>query len=69
MKGEFILMIDGKLETFDDYRKIPRVFQHLIKFSPDIPPPPHNEKQHQEMDVWNERLLELVNREKELNGY
>jgi hypothetical protein len=69
MKGEFVFIINGNIETFDNYEKIPKVFQHLIKFAPDFPPPPHTEEQHQEMDQWNSRLTELINREKELNGY
>jgi hypothetical protein len=68
MKGEFVFMVDGKLVTVHDYREIPKKFQHVIKFLPDIPPPPHSEEQHALIDEWHERLKELINIENQQNG-
>ena len=39
-------------------------FDHVIKFIPDVPPPPHTEKQHEEMDQWDGRLQKLMERER-----
>lgn len=60
MKGEFVFMIDGKIVTFDDYRKIPQNFQHIIKFIPEIPEPPHTEEQHEIIDGWHKKLQDLI---------
>lgn len=68
MKGIFVFLIDGKLETFNDFRDIPKEFDHVIKFLPEIPDPPHTEEQHKEIDSWNERLQNLMKKEREKNG-
>lgn len=68
MKGIFVFLIDGKLETFNDFRDIPKEFDHVIKFLPEIPEPPHTEEQHKEIDSWNERLQNLMKKEREKNG-
>jgi hypothetical protein len=69
MKGVFVFLIDGKLETFTDYQEIPETFDHVIKFLPEIPEPPHSEDQHREIDMWNSCLQELVKKEKRYCGY
>jgi hypothetical protein len=56
-------MIDGKLKTFNRFDDIPNTFDHVIEFKPEIPPPPHTEEQHEEMDKWNDKLIELMKRE------
>ena len=38
-------------------------FDHVIKFSPDCPPAPHNEEQHAEMERWTQRLQEFMEKE------
>lgn len=63
MKGEFVLRIDGELKTFTDYRDIPERFDHVIKFLPDLPPPPHNEQDHEEIQKWTVLLQNLVKKE------
>lgn len=65
MKGEFVLIVDGKLTTYKDYRDIPKVFDNVIKFLPEIPPPPHTEEQHEEIEQWNKRLQELIEKERQ----
>ena len=69
MKGIFVLIVNGKVVEYDDYKKIPDNFQHVIKFSPDLPPPPHTEDQHREIEKWNELFLGLVEKEKANRGY
>jgi hypothetical protein len=69
MKGVFEFIINGELKTFNDYRDIPDDFDHVIKFIPDIPDGPHTEEEHQEMEKWNNRLQELMTKERKKNGY
>lgn len=63
MPNEFVVLINNKLETFTKYEDIPEKFDNLIKFLPEIPEPPHTHEQHEELDLWNERLKELMKRE------
>ena len=63
MAHEFIVMIDRELYTFSDYESIPQSIDHVIKFAPEIPPEPHTEEQHAEIDTWNAKLQELIGRE------
>ena len=63
MPHEFVVLLDGKIETFQRYEDIPEKFDNLIRFVPEIPEPPHSHEQHEEMDVWNEKLKELMKRE------
>jgi len=69
MKGIFEFLIDNKIETFYDYREIPKDFDHVIKFVPEIPDGPHTHDQHEDIDQWNARLQELVAKERAKNGY
>ena len=43
MNGVFVFLINGNLETFYDFNDIPKNFDHVIKFLPDIPDPPIQE--------------------------
>jgi hypothetical protein len=69
MKGIFEFLINGKIETFYDYKEIPENFDHVIKFIPEVPQGPHTHEQHEEMDQWNNRLQELIAKEKSKYGY
>lgn len=64
MPHEFVVMRHGKLETYDNYDKIPRDFQHVIKFVPEVPEPPHEEHQHEEIEQWTSKLQALMEIEK-----
>ena len=57
---EFIIKDKGNLTTYTNYEDIPKVFDHVIKFAPEVPEPPHTEEQHEEMDKWNDRLQTLM---------
>ena len=34
--AEYVIMVDGKLETYNNYDDIPEQIDHVIKFMPDI---------------------------------
>lgn len=60
MTHRFVIMRQGQLETFEHYKDIPKDFDHVIEFAPEIPPGPHTPEQHQEIEQWNDRLQELM---------
>jgi hypothetical protein len=53
-------MRNGSLETYTEFEAIPGDFDHVIEFRPEIPPGPHTEEQHREIEQWNDRLQELM---------
>ena len=53
-------MRDGRLETYTEFEAIPQDFEHVIEFRPEIPPGPHTDQQHEEIEQWNDRLQELM---------
>lgn len=60
MAHEFVIRRNGKLETYTDYDAIPDDFETVIKFLPEIPPGPHTHEQHEEIDLWSEKLDRLM---------
>ena len=64
MKGEYVIMVDGKLITYTDYDNIPDTFDHVIKFNPDWPESPHTQEDHDMMAVFNDKLQVLMEIEK-----
>jgi hypothetical protein len=57
-------MISGELHTYDQYHQIPDCFDHVIEFCPEIPPGPHTDAQHEEIESWSprfHRLMEIEN--------
>jgi len=65
---EFVFRIDGKLVTVHNWEDVPEQFDHVIKFVPAVPEPPHTEEQHEEMDKWNDRLQTLMEKERARNN-
>ena len=63
MAHEFIIRLDGKLKKYTDFVDIPESFDNLIKFLPEIIPPPHTDEDHRINDQWHDRLKELMKRE------
>ena len=62
MAHRFVVMIDGRLKIFEHYEDIPDKFDHVIEFVPEIPPGPHTDAQHEEIESWIpkfERLMEI----------
>jgi len=67
--AEFVFKIDGELVTVTNWEDVPEKFDHVIKFIPDVPEPEgddgnHTEEQHEQLAVWNDRLHELVEKER-----
>jgi len=60
MAHEFVIIRNGNIETYTDYDAIPLDFEHVIKFLPEIPEPPHTEEQHDEIEQWPARLEKLM---------
>ena len=50
--------------TYDKYEDIPETFEHVIKFLPDVPPEPHTEEEHEEIQEWNNKFQELMEKER-----
>lgn len=64
MQHKFVILIEGKLETYTDYDSIPLSFDNVIEFIPYIPEGPHTDHDHDVLSDWNDRLKELLKREK-----
>lgn len=62
MKGRFTFRVGGVIRTYSDWRYCPEVFDELISFEPEIPPPPHTPEQHAEVEEWTDRLIDLLRR-------
>ena len=61
---EFVIKDKGQLATYTEYEAIPNEFDHVIKFLPEVPPEPHTEEQHEEIEQWNIKLQELMKKER-----
>ena len=64
MTHKFVILNNGVLETYTKYEDIPESFDNVIKFLPEIPDGPHTHDQHDEIDQWNDKLKELMKRER-----
>ena len=60
MTHRFVVMRSGRLETYTEFEAIPQDFEHVIEFVPEIPPGPHTDQQHEEIEQWNDKLQELM---------
>lgn len=65
---EFVFKVNGKLVTVGSWEDIPTEFDHVIKFAPTVPEPPHTQEQHEEIDKWNSRLQSLMEKERAGNN-
>lgn len=63
MAHYFKILKNGKTRVYQRFEDIPESFENVIAFEPEIPPPPHTEEQHDEIDSWGEKLKELMKRE------
>lgn len=68
MTHRFVIMREGKLETYTEFEAIPDDFDHVIEFRPVIPPGPHTDQQHEEIEQWNDRLQQLMRIEHARSG-
>jgi hypothetical protein len=64
MAHKFIIKDKGKLKEYTRYEDIPEIFDHVIQFLPEIPEEPHTHDEHDEIEIWNEKLQELMKRER-----
>lgn len=64
MRGEYKVLKGGKILKYDNYDDIPQEFDNVISYKPDWPEPPHTEEEHAIMAVYNDKLQELMKREK-----
>jgi hypothetical protein len=64
MAHKFTVLIDDKIYDYDKYEDIPMEFDNLIAFFPEIPPGPHTDEQHEEIEGWFDKFAELMKREK-----
>jgi len=65
--AEFVFKLaNNELITFNDWDDIPEdfIFKHLIKFLPDEIPEEHSEKEHEIAVMWNQRLQQLMEKER-----
>ena len=53
-------MRGNTLAEYDCYEDIPDDFDHVIEFLPEIPLGPHTDRQHEEIDSWNDKFLKLM---------
>ena len=62
MAHKFVIRINESLLEFSNYDDIPSEFDNLISFEPEVPPEPHTEEQHKEMESYLDKLQELLSR-------
>ena len=62
--SEFQFIVNGELKTYTKYEDIPEEWDHMIKFVFDIPPEPHTEEEHEEIEEWNNRIKKLMEKER-----
>jgi hypothetical protein len=64
VKGTYIIRIGASLHTYSDYNDIPLSFDNVISFLPECSEGPHTEHEHEELHTLNDKLKELLKREK-----
>ena len=63
-EGIYKVMINGKFHEYDNWNKLPLVIDNLISFKPDFEIGPHTEEQHKYINTFNDKMKEILNREK-----
>lgn len=63
MAHKFKILLNGKVMEYENYEDIPESFDNLIAFIPDIPPGPHTDEQHEEIEDWMRKFAEVMKRE------
>lgn len=61
---KFVIKDEGILKTYNNFDDIPEEFDHVIEFLPHMPPPPHDENQHEEIDSWMPKFKQLLERQR-----
>jgi hypothetical protein len=60
MAHRFVVKKDNEILEFQRYEDIPDEFDHLLGFLPEIPPPPHTDEQHEEIESWISKFNRLM---------
>ena len=55
-----MIMRNDAIEVYDQYESIPSDLDHVIEFVPEIPPGPHTNQPHKEIDAWPDLFLQLM---------
>ena len=59
--ADLFLVRDGmEYLKFTKYEDIIESFDNVIRVEPEIPPEPHTEEQHEEIEKWNDKLKILM---------
>lgn len=61
---KFTIKDNNIIKTFNNFDDIPLEFDHLIEFVPYMPPPPHTEAEHEEIESWQEKFKTLLERQR-----
>lgn len=64
MSHKFVILINDELKTYDNFDDIPMVIDNVIEFLPEFIPPPHTEEEHHINSQWEDKLKELMKRER-----
>jgi hypothetical protein len=59
----FKILVNGVINTYSNFEDIPKTFENVISFKPNIIPGPHTPEEHIENAKWEERFKELMKRE------
>lgn len=60
MSHRFVVKKNNEILEFNRYEDIPERFDHLLCFQPEIPPSPHTDEQHEEIESWLPRFKRLM---------
>lgn len=63
MSHLFRVLVNGKIEEYDNFDDIPDKIDNVIAFLPEIIPPPHKPGEHEINAQWGEKFKELMSRE------
>lgn len=61
--GHYIIKHRNLIQEFSHWDQIPMTFDHLIKFSPQIPEGPHTSEQHDLIDTLPEVFSAFLKRQ------
>jgi len=64
MHGEYLIKIGKEVRRYTEYDDIPMEFDHLIKFKPDYPEPPHSMEEHEWIEQFGSKMDSLLSRER-----
>ena len=60
--GDFVVKVDGEVQSYTDYNDVPREVDAVVKFIPDIPADPHTLQEHENIAMWNDELDGMMER-------